>query len=95
MGIARGTARAFPQNIVELGPDEYFCMGDNSFRSSDGRYWTSEVDLPDEDLKAQAGVVPGRFLLGKAFFVYWPAGYRPYPGIPALVPNFGEMRFIR
>jgi len=45
-------------------------------------------------VEAKAGVVPGRFLLGKAFFVYWPAGYRPYPGLPGLVPNFAEMRFI-
>ena len=40
------------------------------------------------------GRVPGRFLLGKAFFVYWPAGFRPIDSAPALVPNFGEMRFI-
>ena len=94
-GIARGTAKRFPENIVELGADEYFCMGDNSFRSSDGRYWTSDVNLEDESLTTQAGVVPGRFLLGKAFFVYWPAGFRAYPGLPPLIPNFGEMRFIR
>jgi hypothetical protein len=33
-------------------------------------------------------------MLGKAFFVYWPAGYRPLPGLPGFIPNFGEMRFI-
>jgi hypothetical protein len=38
--------------------------------------------------------VPGRFLLGRAFFVYWPAGYKPLNSGPALVPNFGDMRFI-
>ena len=69
-------------------------MGDNSYKSSDGRYWTSEVHLPDERLDVAAGIVPGRFLLGKAFFVYWPAGYRPFPGAPGIIPNFGDMRFI-
>ena len=37
---------------------------------------------------------PARFMLGKAFFVYWPAGYRPMESLPALSPNFGDMRFI-
>ena len=39
--------------------------------------------------------VPERFLLGRAFFVYWPAGFRPLPMAPALAPDFGDMRFIR
>jgi hypothetical protein len=60
----------------------------------DGRYWRDEINLPQEDLKVQSGRVPKRFLLGKAFFVYWPAGYRPFDPAPALVPNFGSMRFI-
>ncbi|HEX8323805.1 MAG TPA: S26 family signal peptidase [Tepidisphaeraceae bacterium] len=93
--VIRGIAHDFPEKIVTLGADEYFTMGDNSYQSSDGRYWTSVVDLPDEGLKAEAGIVPGRFMLGKAFFVYWPAGFRAYSGTPPLVPNFGEMRFIR
>ena len=39
--------------------------------------------------------MPGRFMLGKAFFVYWPAGYRPVPnGSRRSCPNFGDMRFI-
>jgi hypothetical protein len=34
-------------------------------------------------------------MLGKAFFVYWPAGYRP-PSIPyGIEPDFGDMRFIK
>ena len=94
-GIARGTARDFPNHVVDLGKDEYFAMGDNSYMSLDGRYWNERVDLDDEDLHVEAGRLPGRFLLGKAFFVYWPAGYRPVTGFPPVVPNFGEMRFIR
>jgi signal peptidase I len=82
-------------HVVRLGEKEYFPMGDNSALSRDGRMWNYDVDLPSESLQAQAGVVPERFLLGKAFFVYWPAGYRPTSSLPPVVPNFGQMRFIR
>ncbi|MCS7033405.1 MAG: S26 family signal peptidase, partial [Phycisphaerae bacterium] len=91
-----GTPENFPRRIIHLGPDEYFTCGDNSLISGDGRYWNAPIDLPHENLRVEAGRVPGRFLLGKAFFVYWPAGFRPIPGqaVPAIVPNFGRMRFI-
>ena len=42
---------------IQLGPDEYLALGDNSASSSDGRYW---------------GSVPGKSLMGKAFVVIWP-----------------------
>jgi hypothetical protein len=96
--ILRGTPEDFPNDVVHLkhgfDTDEYFCLGDNSSVSEDGRYWKSPVSLPAEDLTVQAGVVPERFLLGKAFFVYWPAGFRPFASAPDVIPNFGEMRFI-
>jgi len=38
-------------------PGRYFAMGDNSFNSSDSRYW---------------GTVPQDNLMGKGLFVYWP-----------------------
>ena len=84
-----------PSNPVKLGKDEYFVMGDNSAASSDARFWTQAVDIPEENLHVESGRVPGRFMLGRAFFVYWPAGYRPVKGAPALVPNFGDMRLIQ
>ena len=67
-----------------------------SAASQDGRVWDRDVYLEHEaGLQVPAGRVPGRFMLGKAFFVYWPAGHRPLTGnAPAVVPNFGEMRFI-
>jgi hypothetical protein len=76
--------------------NEYFVLGDNSILSGDARNWTTSVDLvTGEDLEVESGRVPERFLLGRAFFVYWPAGYRPFsPNMPGLIPNFGEMRFI-
>jgi len=83
-------------NPVHLAEKEYFTLGDNSAMSLDGRFWTDPIELEDENLKAEAGVVPERFLLGKAFFVYWPAGYKPVSAISLrAAPNFGNMRFIR
>jgi signal peptidase I len=85
----------FPENVITLGPKEYFVLGDNSLMSLDARMWNEDIELPD--LQVQAGRVPDRFMLGKAFFVYWPAGYKPLASesMPALTPNFGDMRFIR
>lgn len=84
----------YPDHVMRLGKDEYFVLGDNSYISADARYWTDPIKLPWEDLDVQSGRVPGRFLLGKAFFVYWPAGYRLGESGPAFIPNFGQMRFI-
>ena len=84
-----------PRSVMRLGRDEYFVLGDNSLISGDARYWNVPIDLPADELEVQSGRVPGRFLLGRAFFVYWPAGFRPTSNMPGLVPNFGEMRFIR
>ncbi len=85
-----------PDAPITMGPDEFFVLGDNTVISKDARYWTQGVELPAEDLDVAAGRVPGRFMLGKAFFVYWPAGYRPVDAanVPGFIPNFGDMRFI-
>lgn len=81
---------------AEAGKEEYFVLGDNSAKSLDARAWTKSVHLEYEDLEVEGGRVPGRFMLGRAFFVYWPAGFKPLRSSPAsLVPNFGEMRLIR
>jgi signal peptidase I len=93
--LLNGAAHGWPNGPQRLGKDEFFVLGDNSLLSSDARYWTTKVDLrKSEDLLVEPGRVPERFLLGKAFFVYWPAGYRPASGFPPIVPNAGEIRFI-
>lgn len=46
-----------PVETHYVQPGHYFCMGDNSASSSDGRTW---------------GLVPERLMLGRAVVVYWP-----------------------
>jgi signal peptidase I len=83
-----------PDKPIVLGPKEYWVLGDNSLMSGDARFWDAQIRLPHESLMVDAARVPERFLIGKAFFVYWPAGYRLTTGGPGFIPNFGEMRFI-
>ncbi|REJ89353.1 MAG: signal peptidase I [Planctomycetota bacterium] len=47
---------------LEIGPDSYLALGDNSPRSSDSRLWRSTKTVPRE------------YLVGKAFYIYWPHG---------------------
>ncbi len=80
--------------------DEYFCLGDNSPLSHDGRAWEGaapSLRLYDKDgnFQYQLGTVPRYNILGRALFVYWPAGYQlPIVNWP-LVPNVGRMRLIK
>lgn len=68
-------------NAEGLGADEFFVLGDNSPNSLDSRLW--RLDRP---------VVPRRNLVGKAFFVYWPAaGSRAW--IP-IAPDPTGWRFV-
>ena len=46
-----------PEQTFQLPPKEYFALGDNSYSSSDSRFW---------------GPVPEENLVGRGYFVYWP-----------------------
>ncbi|MCA9118309.1 MAG: hypothetical protein KDA79_24765, partial [Planctomycetaceae bacterium] len=50
----------------ELGPNEYFMLGDNSPRSKDSRLWGNVRKARHRH------AVPAGALVGKAFFIYWP-----------------------
>jgi signal peptidase I len=45
-----------------LGPDQFLALGDNSPKSRDSRLWGDDP------------AVPRKFLVGKAFWIYWPHG---------------------
>ena len=81
-------------NPITLGEDEFFVLGDNSPASLDGRLWNRE-GIGNNDVLYRKGVVPREYLIGKAFVVFWPSGFRPVEGFPfALIPNIGKMRVI-
>jgi signal peptidase I len=43
--------------IIQIPDDAYYVLGDNSISSRDSRYW---------------GFMPKKYLIGKAFLIYWP-----------------------
>lgn len=82
-------------NPIRLREHEYFVLGDNSPASEDGRLWSYYGDhLKLRGEAYQIGTVPEDQLIGKAFFVYWPAGYRPAFVQWGVIPNVGKMRWI-
>ena len=50
-----------PLDQFTVPPRSFFALGDNSFNSSDSRYW---------------GVVPEQNVIGRALLVYWPFSNR-------------------
>jgi len=81
-------------NPFTLAEDEFFVLGDNSPNSEDGRLW-DERGKANWGRSYRKGIVPRDYLVGKAMFVYWPSGFRPFARSRfAIVPNVGQMRFI-
>jgi signal peptidase I/rubredoxin len=82
----RGQGRNASDEPVQLGPDEFFVLGDNSPVSNDGRSW------------AQAAIKQSQ-LIGKPFIVHLPSrpgrislgGFTRY----IRVPDFSRIRYIR
>jgi type IV secretory pathway protease TraF len=80
--------------------DEFYVLGDNSPQSHDSRSWvmaSPTLRLFDDQGRSRykLGTVPRYNILGRAMFVYWPAGFAiPKLNVP-LIPNVGRMRFIK
>ncbi|MEX0885926.1 MAG: S26 family signal peptidase [Phycisphaeraceae bacterium] len=97
-----GDGRVMPAQPVTIRADEFFMVGDNGPWSDDGRYWTT-VDAGVEarhftDRLAAgmnaAGLVPRELMMGRAFFVYYPAPLSWQTTGRRLIPHFGAMRAI-
>ncbi len=74
--------------------DEFFVLGDNSPASQDSRLWDHHA--PSLRPGYRDGTVPRYNMIGRAFFVYWPGGFRlPMLKRLPIVPNVGRMRLIR
>lgn len=80
-----------PRTTPTLGPDHFFVCGDNSPASLDARLWPSVDPWVEEQIDPTIGVVHRDLLVGKAFFVYFPA---PVPTRGLWMPDFGRLRFI-
>ena len=82
---------------VTLGDNQFFCLGDNSPVSDDGRFWQDVnpwIKQRDFGGAMRPGIVPRRLIVGKAFFVYLPAPFPLLHNRVTIVPNFNDMRFI-
>ncbi len=89
-------AWASRDNPILLRHNEYFVLGDNSPQSYDSRlWWQTGEHLANRSEPYQVGTVPADQMIGKAFFVYWPNGYRIFGSGFPVVPNVGAMRWIR
>ena len=80
---------------LRIDPSEFYCLGDNSPQSKDSRLWWEVCPILEQRGDYHYGTVPGDFLIGRAFFVYWPSGYRISKDTPGVIPNVGRMRIIR
>ena len=82
-----------PETVFTLSDDQFFTLGDNSPASKDGRMWTHVDPWVAQEFDPTVGVVNRDLMMGRAFFVYFPAPRRAMGKVP--VPNFGAMRFIK
>ena len=83
---------------LRLEDDEFFCIGDNTPYSHDGRYWDEINPWVRQryfEGRFRYGRVPRKLMMGRAFFVYYPGPYAWIEQGPRVFPNFGDMRFIR
>ncbi len=95
---------------MDIQDNEFFCIGDNSPLSDDGRFWSPGLNYKDINSHAlwvrqryfdralddatRDGIVPGKLMMGRAFFVYFPAPFPWDKNAGGIIPNFADMRFI-
>jgi hypothetical protein len=79
-----------PQTTMNLSNTQYFTCGDNSPQSLDARAWGAPDPLVAA-IDPTTNVVPKALMIGRAFFVYFPAWEKRY-GVP--IPDTGRMRWI-
>jgi signal peptidase I len=84
--------QASPVSTFAMGPEHFFVCGDNSPASLDARLWPEADPWVQEQIDRSPGVVPRQLMIGRAFFVYFPALVRGKWGLP--VPDFGNLRWI-
>src|SRR5690606_9684610 len=79
-------------------PDDEVCvLGDNSPASEDGRKWSDVNGWVEQRYFGgdhRPHVVPRGLLVGRAFYVYYPAPNPLTFRDKGIIPNFGDMRFI-
>lgn len=68
--------------VFQLGPDQFFPLGDNSPESSDARIWSAPPYVPRE------------LLIGRALAIYWPHGWRVSQSDWGWIPNFQRIGLI-
>ena len=90
----RKYGRAIEGAPFTLEKDEFFVLGDNSPNSSDCRWW--RINGKGNNKKTyRPGTVPRDYMIGKAIFVYWPNGIKPFANSSFdFIPNIKKMRFI-
>lgn len=105
---ANGQLLDAPPLSVRRG--RYFVLGDNSPISNDGRFWNQVEPWVERRMfeeaehwqplpgypfvRDYAHVVPRGLMVGRAFFIYFPAPYAVGNGGRQVLPNFGDMRFV-
>ena len=76
---------------------ELYVLGDNTADSEDSRKWSDVngwVQARHFGGEHRPQVVPRGLLVGRAFFVYYPAPQPATLGGGGVIPDFGRMRFI-
>lgn len=85
--------RATQDKPFKLREGQFFVCGDNSNDSHDSRSWEIR-GIGNNGATFDMGVVPMEYMMGKAVMVYWAQAFCPTPTMPAMVPNFNNLKVI-